>query len=1659
MKNSFRCLILALFCVGLVSCGTATRAPETSLDISPAPLTDAGEPRMFHLNSISGSTNEAPDDTYVILHFDRTVDMQAMLHALQITPQVALREYADYGMDNEKFVTGDFEENTDYKISLPAGYVDPVAGQMIGTASYSFHVAKFRPVIRLARTGEASLAPGHGLQIQLAHLAAARLTVVPLVDAEISSALELAEKFAANEGQQTDPAHPVERDFWWWFPSAWKARAHVQMLEGVVDRTATRKHDVDVLADSPARFSLVLVDDPTTPRVRRYVVVQRAEIGIVFKVGSESGLVWVTDVRTGEPIAAADVAVAVAGIAQPTFRGRTDVNGLLRLPSSERLFGPRVAPQHHSTDDEVDGEDSREQDPRLYAFVTAGTRRAFASWGGSSWQPGVPSGSPSLHQGQRITVSLERGVYRPGEKGHVFGAIRDMLENGHARAARGDVMLKVENADGDVIATKKVSLSAFGTFQTEFEIADGAPLGSYHVEARGSHCGAYQYFDVAEYHAPSFEVTSQPTAPAGNALPVHLSARYFYGSPVREGHGTFSAYASPSYPTVPGFERYSFASDDDASEELLSSQEFTLNHEGSVDITQSLAAADALIAKGSQRVSIRVDATVRNHEEETATAHISPEKLYGRSPVMVGISNERWVVDAAHGWNFDAVVVDDDGHLTAGKEVTLTLERRHSVFTPRDEAGHKQDYGWHVENTQVATHVFTSGTNAQHVHFDLPQSGEYRVTAALGEGFGNASATVWATGNEIWAGETDGTSQLNLHADKTAYEPGETAHILAENPYAHATALVTTERNGIETARVMKLDGAGTPIDFALTKEHLPNVFLNVALVPIGLGENLPVKGAPFRAGSISLAVSPAERRLAVTLTPEFEKRMPGEEAVVNVTVKGADGKPVQGEVTLWAVDEAVLRYTGYETPDFFTPIYRQSYLGVGMAASVANWTANLADDGNEGGPGDAGGEQGNALRSHFLTTAYFTARGVQTGAAGTAQIHFALPDNLTRWRIMASVADRAERFGKAETAITVSKPLQITPSLPRFFTRGDVATIGVVLNDEMATDGEATVDLEAEGATIDGDHQKRVALAHGSQLVVPFTVRATTLGAITFRARVSKGAERDGFELSVPVIAPTEWLDTTLGNGLVNGRATADVRAPAGVEPSASALYVTVSPSPLAEFEGALDALVQYPYGCAEQKTSALIAMINLEALAPSLPASPLRKPINDTKLSEAVTALYAHQRDDGGFALWADASSNSDAWVTAFVLWGLETAATHGYRVDQHRVENAVAYLESSRENNTNKSVFGDYDQIRSDPFAAFVIAEGVSKRVPGFSGGEVIADRLAGLIDHLGPYESALAAVALLDLKKSATAALSRLHTFITMDHANAVLTTPPHEHGWWTNDHPTVLSAAIYAFSKAHDPLADQLVDALIHERAHDGTWGYTFNNMWALSALSAYVKEHRANHFPISGRVMFGDRELGIFSFANGTALSQMIVFGNELAPNAAARAITITAPAGSGVHYNVRLHYALDMSHAHRDSAHVTMKRVVTDAMTGNEVTQFHVGQVLRIKVDVTADADIRELAVTDPLPAAFEAIDTHFATEINTNDASDDAWFWSNRELRDNRVSFMSDMFTHGERQLEYLVRVTRAGHFVRPASHAEAMYQDDIFYHGDTTWLDVAP
>lgn len=1661
--------VIAIVAAALtLSCGGSPQVPHTPVaadDFDAGVGRDAGNSVRVSIMSNEGNPEEASIQVFV--NTPEHIDPQVLLAAMHIEPALELHAQ---GSDDESYgsttFVGDFQEDTRYVVSVASGSILAGVGRVENSASQELRVTRYRARIEMAYSA-ATLPETGRLPIAVAHATSGTLEVAPLTSSDLATLVALPPYWST-------PAEARSA-----LPTSIVRRLHTLTVQGSEIRRERVVSNVDIFASAPGDLALVLgyVGDGAESGTRM-TIVQRSPFSVVLKLASPGALAWVTHIDSGAAVA--NARVTLVDELGHSVVGHTDARGVATW--STYLAGHRT-PRNYT---------SGEGYP--LAVVEAEGHTGFVaqrSFGVAPWLFEIYGGAPGRFVDERVALQVERGIYRPGEEVHAFGMVRVRHADGTLSGSHASYLAVLRAADGHAVEWKRVATTAFGTVHTSFRIPSTAEVGGWSVqlldERRSGQVGAayadesgeyYESeqdsettpralrnkrsmqstdFQVAEFRAAPFETSASiPEQPAGRDITASVNARYYYGAPVRGGHTVWNANWQGTSPQVRGFEQFNFAPARNASSGTAG--ELTLDRDGNAVASLPYAGFASIWQSGYQALSLGFEASTQDAADAEVTARAG-QTVWGGS-VLVGVESNAWMASPAQGWDVRIVATTPEGQAVAGRTLRMNLMRRRWIASVEVDAQGYRHYGGQFVEEEVQTRNVQSQGRAVPVHFDLPGGGSYHVDVHLDGTPAYATADVWAWGDGLF-GQTSDRPNVDLRADKESYRPGETAHLLVASPYARATALVTIEQNLIRENRVLELEGAGTPIDIQLGRADAPNAYVSVSIVPRGAGPRDPALGMPIRFAYTNLEVNPEANRLQVTLTPTSAQIEPGEEAVVRVHIEDSAGRPVHGETTLWGVDEGVLVLTGYSLPDFFKDAYAAVQLKVSSAANLMRWTTALPGEG--GGPGDSSGESGGALRSRFLATAFFSP-SVVTDANGNAEARVRMPDNLTRWRILASSTDGRSAFGSAVTAVTTRKPLQITTSLPRVMTLGDETAFGIVVHNETGAAGDARVSLEVEGATLRDPGTQTVHLEIGAQVQLSFRVSASVLGEVVARARVSMGAHRDGLEARLATQSPTHWTSELVGTGSVvdadhGTTRLLEVTTPSDRLPGTGELQITFSPGLGAVCEGPMSEMLLNEHFGVERITSALVPLTALHALWSDDGPRSLRRVEREATTQKLLASLYSHQANDGGVGVFS--SELSDRFVSSYALFGLTVARETGVQVDAARFERLRSYVAAGRREGEAQSVnwWEGHDQ---ETFTAFVLAE--AGGTPTNLDALLLAQRTATQNELANrPFSAAMLALALLRAHDPRAEALLNeiLQHSSNLGPGQRVINGSMGHDNYAFDIHSETrnTAAAVIAMVRAHRmDVAGELVEGLLARRNPDGTFGNTFNTMWILYAFAQYehANRHAQTNSPV--HVTYQDRSVATVRVDRRHPMQTITIPMDALAAAGARGTLAFRTAADSGLRFDARFRYSADLVHASAAARGMHITRSIISDVDDSPVTALRVGQVVRIRVNINAEHAEQQVAITTALPAAFEAVDQSLATERSDHAEPSDSYnLWGYFAIHDDRVSLVAWRLPRGESQVDLLVRVIRPGQLAWPAVTAEALYNETRRGRSEVTSLHV--
>lgn len=1413
-------------------------------------------------------------------------------------------------------------------------------------------------------------------------------------------------------------------------------------------------------------------------------IVQATNLGISVKDSPQNTVIMVTRLDDAKPVAGANVSIRNREN-KTVWTGTTDASGIAVAPNTDLRRGSNPNSPY---------EDSWAAMSELH-FVVIAEKDGDVAYVGNDWNEGLApwefdlrfdltEAEPQL----RGTIFADRGVYKLGEEIHFKLIARADTPNGMQLLPQGTKFdVTIRDSQGKEIDTRTVEANAWSAAEWTFRVPAESPLGGYSASATtAKHGGTITHeFLVAAYRRPEFRVdttlTSQ-SALAGAKLDGRINGRYLFGAPM-SGRNASYTYKKLELTDVPQKitdrwpeDQYVFLgrdwSEDWPGQQIVEQKDGVLDDKGFLNLKlETDKAANAPYQYVLEGVVVDV-----TRQQLAGQASIRVEG----TPWYIGVKRPPYFADTASGVDTEIVAAGLDGLAVPGVNVKVELKRLQWVSARQAEG--EGFYEWDSERKEIAAGEWTVVTKADPVPLKIPltEGGEYLLIATADDGQGRSTRTrswFYAVGDGYTAWERYDHNRIDLIPEKKSYRPGETARIMIKSPWEKATALLTTEREGVRSWKTFEITSTQQTITVPIAEKDIPNVYVSVLLIK-GRTQKDPGKdgsdpGKPaFRLGYVQLEVEDASKRLAVDVKANRDEFRPATKAKIDVNVKDANGKPSQSEVTLWAVDYGVLSLTGYETPDVLDTIYLEKALQVltedsrQRIVSRRVMTPKGADDGGGGGR-DAGP---GTLRKDFRVLAFWVGSLV-TDAKGNASKEITLPESLTTYRIMAVAGDKQSRFGFDNAEIRINKPLMLTPAWPRFLAVGDKAYFGGVVHNQSKTGGKATVSIESLDPSVlsFGSGSQTVTIDGTAPAEVRFDAFAHAIGDARVRMRVQMGRENDAFEEIIPVrilLSP----ETVAAYGEAKPTATETLEIPAQVVPNFGGMKIEMASTAMVGLAEGVRYLVEYPYGCAEQRSSRTLAMILGTDLGETFQLPGVEAGKQKAAIQASLNELSKFQCYDGGFSFWAGDCNSTSPYLTSYVLHVIQRAKQEGYAVDASMLDRGYTYLESRLAETppSNEGWRPAYNAWQA--FSVKVLAEGGRNA-------DSHLERVYGYRDRMPVFALAYLVDALQAKGEKSGARYSELHrrllNSISPEGGTAFvneLRDPYLLWFWSSNVRSTSIVLGTLVRGGQDEEIVKRMVRWLMQARK-GGRWNDTQENAWALMALVDFYRKYEAETPDFVATLTAGNEQLAreTFKGRSTTAKTQQLSMQQVLAKAPAGQQIPLvfTRDGAGTLYYMLRLRYAANVTHHEPLDQGFRIERTYAVRGSGTPATSFKAGDLIEITLRIRNTKERRYVAVTDPIPAGTEPVESWFATTasdlVEQQSQWAGSWAWWERggfdhvERHDDRVDLFATRLSEGDHEFKYLVRATTSGTFITAPTHAEEMYEPEVFGRTATSVIEV--
>lgn len=1572
----------------------------------------------------------------------------------------------EFSSGNSVIFKGPFPAETPMTLRLPANFRDETGRPLLNQARFplALRTASYPPLAKFAANfGVIELASGavpltvRNLEGSGGAIGQARLFTLKLSDSD-ADLLAWLKRFAKHQADQNcyqcseldKNGKRLKPD-----PRSFSLLAKEKTAtEQVLPRTTAAK-DFEVLGlpvpqsgvylhEVESRYlgNALLDQTPGPMYVSAMSVV--TNLGVHLRAGKQNALVWVTSLDKAQPVSGASLAVYSCKSGRTVWTGTTDAKGLARI------------------DNPPDFSDSGDCLGSEYVVVArAGHDRGMVlpRWneGIEAWRFNLPgyqnSGDLVAH------TILDRTLLRAGETLHMRHVIRELALNGLSAPHKPQYKRLVIRHDGSGQEYEiPTAIGPDGNGENTWAIPKAAKLGGYTLtlETKGDRNYTLATFRVEEFRLPVLKATLQlPPGPLvlPATVPVDMQLSYLNGGGYSKAAVTLRGQVSPTVHAFEDYPDYSFGDtgsrysdmneegEGDASAEggsgvsgdpaanTLEEQQLTLDAQG------GLRANSAALPKVTGISRLQMEMEYRDPSGEVQTSYA--DTTLWPADVVPGIRLPSWVsLDGKTPQQVDVVTVGTDGKPRANVPVTVTAELLTQQTHRRRTVG--GFYSYESVSKKEKLPVQCAGRTGKDGKLScsvLPKvSGNLVLKVESKDGAGRAqtaSTSTWVSAGDRWWFDQQNDDRIDLLPEKKEYQSGDTMRLQVRMPFPEATALISIERDGAIETLVQNISSTNPVITLPVRAEYAPNVFVSALLIR---GRNAAVAptalvdlGKPaFKLGVAEIKVNWAAWRLGVKVATDQPRYHPRDKAKVSVQVTPPNGQslPADTEVTLSAVDEALLELASNNTNDVLTPMMNERAYGMDTATSQLQ-VVGKRHYGRKALPPGGGGGRGANTRELFDTLIYWQARA-KVDASGHAEFTVPLNDSLTGFKLVATAVSR-ERFGSGETRMENFQDLQLLSGLPLVVRQGDRLDPGFTVRN--ATDKPQTLHFTAAIDGMGTVAEKSVPVGPGAAEVVtvPFTV-PKDVTELHWIVRAEGGGLSDGLKLSQKVLdpVPEHVYQATLLQ--LTEPTTIPVQKPkaalsgGGVQVSGEA-RLTDSLETMKEY------FRNYPYSCLEQKTSKAVGL-------------------QDRAAWDQVMELLPAYLDDNGFAAFYP-NTGGYPFLTSYIL---SVSKGIGWPVPENSRKRMLDALQNYAEGKTTFDDWRkyDWDDGRRRLQVLEVLAQ-YGRFKPQYLDTLKIDPPRWNTAMLVSWFEILRHAQGIPRQAERLAQAESILRSRLNLQ--GSVMTLSDGEYNWWwlyEND-ATTLSKLMLATMDLPAWREDEprLLRGLIR-REREGYWGTTVANIWVGFAFKRFSDTFERE--PVSGttQVTLGQQSKAL---AWTQAQPEPVKLDWPAGPGNLGLSQQGTGKPWITVQARARIPLAAPMS-----TGFVVEKKIV--ALQQKVAGQWSTGDVVKVCLRMQAQSDIGWVALDDPIPAGATLLGRALARDESMAKDQSCSWKAANGQVDDydwvwpSYAEFGADGYrAYYERVYKgtwgatYTLRLNQSGDFKLPATRVEAMYAPEMF------------
>ncbi len=871
----------------------------------------------------------------------------------------------------------------------------------------------------------------------------------------------------------------------------------------------------------------------------------------------------------------------------------------------------------------------------------------------------------------------------------------------------------------------------------------------------------------------------------------------------------------------------------------------------------------------------------------------------------------------------------------------------------------------------------------------------------------------------------EAAAMLVVSPEKEKYAPGEKAKI--SFPATKKTKALISIESGSKIVEMFWSDAEPNKdhravVEFDVTESMAPNAYVNITLIQpySNTGNDMPLRMYGY---APILVENPETHLYPVIKVPEKV----GSEDKMNIDISEKNNKSMT--YTIAVVDEGLLNITRFKTPNPWSNFYAKEALGVNTW-DIYNYVFGGAAGKIEhlfaiGGDLEAFADKGDKTQNRFAPVVKFL--GPFTLKKNSTNHHtIQLPKYSGAIRTMV-IAGNEGAYGCAEKSTIVKNSLMLVATLPRILGPDEEVLLPVTL----FVDESEIKDVDVEVKTNDlikvlDENRKSTHIDKAGGKDVYFKLKVSNIiGLAKVKVIATAGNKKADYEINLSVRNPNEKERRTIEKVLEPGQSWSSNLEWFGMQGSNKA-SMEVSTCPPIDLSRRLSYLLEYPYGCIEQNTSAVFPQLFLSDIADMTDEDKAR---SESNVKAGIERLKLFQNSEGAFTYWPGYNEVND-WGCCYAGHFILEAEKKGYMLPIGMKNSWIQYESKQARswpyNDTYLSYYTQAYRLMTLAMAGNPETGAMNRLKESTSLPPQAIWMLAYAYAYAGQKEVAREMISKVDADFK-----YYRETGITF--------------GSQYRDLAMVIPVLVYLkdFEKAF-PLAEKLAKVLSSQE-----WLSTQETAFGLIAMSQFIhgsgkyNDGISCTFKIDGKqdkystdqkikrweIVESDKTLQLENTSKSSLYLQLVTEGIPVAGNEEEVSSNIS----------MKINY-------------YDMKNESIDILKMKQGTDFKA--IIKVTNPASLLGNYQNLVLAQIFPSGWEIINTRLADMDNSFENASKPDY---QDIRDDRVYSFFGLTKGSTKTFEILLNASYAGRFYLPSTQCNAMYDNNIKASKKGVWVEV--